>query len=609
MMKKNTKLTKNMNRFRNQLTAILFAVGIFPLILIGVFSHSTIDKMLKDNLEDSIDQTVARVESIFNEYFLKLEAFTNMSTHLGGFQAIVDIENRPGFLNNAQRSDYRLETKNKWEQREIELMTSFLKEMEKDEDILIGYFATINKNIYASDEQYIYGVDGTFDVSSRQWFKQSIENIQKANWSDAYADRSTDHQVISLSKAVLGKQGRPLGVFSLDITAKQLMNKIYPLDLSYEGSLRIIDKGGHYIVHENPEKLGTPAEIDFEESLVLKEFGEYESEDNLLKYTKNKATGWTMIFSFPKKVLYSMGNEIGLILLLIGLIVSLTVGLIAFRIAHRISLPLEEILKHMDHLKKGRFSTRLPNYLLNKKDDLGTLAQSIDIMQSEVGATMESMRKLNLDMYITQKDLVYQLGEISESRSLETGHHVKRVAGYSYVLGKKYGLSEKECDTLKLASTLHDIGKLAIPDDILLKPGSLTPQEFETVKTHTILGHGMLEHSKQEILKEAAVICRSHHEKFNGSGYPDNLKGNEIPLNARIVALADVFDALCVDRVYKKAWPIGETLAYIEAERGRHFDPKIVDIFFENLDEIIQIRQKYQENHLYIVPKNEKLVT
>jgi response regulator RpfG family c-di-GMP phosphodiesterase len=195
----------------------------------------------------------------------------------------------------------------------------------------------------------------------------------------------------------------------------------------------------------------------------------------------------------------------------------------------------------------------------------------------------------------TQKEIIFTMAEVGESRSKETGNHVKRVAEYSYILAKGYGLSDSDADLLKMASPMHDIGKIGISDAILKKPGKLTEEEFEVMKTHAELGYDMLKNSHRHILKAAATVANEHHEKWNGRGYPIGLKGEEIHIFGRITAMADVFDALASDRCYKKAWPLEKIYGLFREERGEHFDPKLVDIFFEHLDKVVYIHETYQD--------------
>jgi len=194
-----------------------------------------------------------------------------------------------------------------------------------------------------------------------------------------------------------------------------------------------------------------------------------------------------------------------------------------------------------------------------------------------------------------QSEVLLKVGEIGESRSKETANHVKRVAEYSYLLAKLYGLEEKEAKILYNASPMHDIGKVSIPDSILNKPSSLTNDEYKIMQDHATAGYELFKDSKGEILKAASIVAHEHHEKFNGKGYPRGIQGEEIHIFGRITALVDVFDALGSDRVYKEAWKFKKIMKLFKEERGEHFDPKLVDLFLENSDKFKEIRNNLKD--------------
>lgn len=218
----------------------------------------------------------------------------------------------------------------------------------------------------------------------------------------------------------------------------------------------------------------------------------------------------------------------------------------------------------------------------------------IEMFSNNISSAYENA-SLNNKLHDSQKDIIYALGEIAEARSKDTGYHVKRVAQYCKLLAIKCGIEEEEAEMFSLASAMHDIGKLSIPVNILEKPGKLTPEEFEIMKTHAAIGYEMLKDSDKEIIKVASIIAYTHHEKYDGSGYPNGTKGENIPLYGRITAVADVFDALSTARVYKPAWEIDRVLQLFREERGKHFDPRIVDVLFENLNEVIDIYTKFKD--------------
>ncbi|MCG9709967.1 MULTISPECIES: two-component system response regulator [unclassified Pseudoalteromonas] len=190
-------------------------------------------------------------------------------------------------------------------------------------------------------------------------------------------------------------------------------------------------------------------------------------------------------------------------------------------------------------------------------------------------------------------DLIQRLGRAAEYKDTDTGEHIARMSRYSKVLALAYGMSEYEAEQLKQAAPMHDVGKIGIPDAVLLKPGRLNENEYEHMKQHALIGAKILENSPSPLLQLAHKLALEHHEKWDGTGYPYGLKGKEISIEGRIVAIADVFDALTSKRPYKKAWSIEEALDLLKDEAGKHFDPQLVDLFIGQIDSIIEIKNTY----------------
>ncbi len=211
----------------------------------------------------------------------------------------------------------------------------------------------------------------------------------------------------------------------------------------------------------------------------------------------------------------------------------------------------------------------------------------VDIFFKQFSLLFQNHALLNEQISILEK-IIYFISETVETRSLETGEHVKRVGNISLALAKELEIEEDKLSYFSLAAMLHDIGKIGIPDSILNKPGKLSDEEFEIMKTHTTLGHKILSVVDHPFFELASTIAFYHHENWNGSGYPKGLKGEEIPIEARIVAIADVYDALTSNRVYRPAWSERDALDFIQKQKGIKFDPKIVGIFFENYEKIIR---------------------
>jgi len=233
--------------------------------------------------------------------------------------------------------------------------------------------------------------------------------------------------------------------------------------------------------------------------------------------------------------------------------------------------------------------------LARVKTQLQLYTAKLQLQQQNINLSHKMVRKeirLSSEIEMNQKEMIAILTELMEVTSDETGAHLKRVAQLSKLLASHHpSISQEDENILYHAAPMHDIGKIAIPLEILHSPTTLTKQQREIMKTHTTLAHRFLKHSQRKFIKGASIIASQHHEKWDGTGYPNGLAGEEIHLFGRIVALADVFDALTHKRRYKKAWTIEDSVAFVLKEKGHHFDPKLVDILIDNIDEASQILQ------------------
>jgi putative two-component system response regulator len=199
------------------------------------------------------------------------------------------------------------------------------------------------------------------------------------------------------------------------------------------------------------------------------------------------------------------------------------------------------------------------------------------------------------ELHETRLQIIQRLGRAAEYRDNETGLHVIRMSHFSRLLALAAGFSEPQADELFHAAPMHDVGKIGIPDHILLKPGPLDEHEWNIMRRHPEIGAEIIGEHDSPLLRAASIIAQTHHEKWDGSGYPNRLKGDEIPLIGRIVAVVDVFDALTTERPYKKAWTVDEALALLQRESGRHFDPELINLFIKILPEIMQVMQRWAE--------------
>jgi response regulator RpfG family c-di-GMP phosphodiesterase len=224
------------------------------------------------------------------------------------------------------------------------------------------------------------------------------------------------------------------------------------------------------------------------------------------------------------------------------------------------------------------------------------LGASRKVLANRAEWLAKEVRKATYQIKERERETVIRLSKAAEYRDPETGLHIVRMAHYSELIAKGLGLSREESDLLLEAAPMHDIGKVGITDSILLKPGRLTPEEFEVMKLHSVYGYDILKGSSSRVLQTGAAIALGHHEKFDGSGYPGGLKGEAIPIFSRIVAVADVFDALTSERPYKKAWSLERASEHIKASAGTHFDPRCVAAFFSRWDTVCHIQQHFQDD-------------
>jgi putative two-component system response regulator len=223
------------------------------------------------------------------------------------------------------------------------------------------------------------------------------------------------------------------------------------------------------------------------------------------------------------------------------------------------------------------------------------LSASRKVLANRAAWLADEVRKATFEIVQRERETVVRLSKAAEYRDPETGAHILRMAHYSELIAKGLNLPIAEQELLLEAAPMHDIGKVGIADNILLKPGRLTPDEFEIMKQHAFFGYEILKGSSSRVLQAGAEIARAHHEKFDGSGYPHGLAGEAIPIFSRIVAVADVFDALTSERPYKKAWTLERAAEHIKASSGTHFDPRCVDVFFANWDKALEIRHRFQD--------------
>lgn len=233
---------------------------------------------------------------------------------------------------------------------------------------------------------------------------------------------------------------------------------------------------------------------------------------------------------------------------------------------------------------------------LARSKNMLSLSQARKNLSNRAAWLADEVRKATVEIVARERETVFRLCKAAEYRDPETGAHILRMAHYSQRIARGLGLPVQEQDLLLEAAPMHDIGKVGIADKILLKPGRLDAQEFEIMKQHAMYGYDLLQGSSSRVLQAGAEIARGHHEKFDGSGYPSGFRGHDIPIFSRIVAVADVFDALTSERPYKHAWPLQEAVDFLQQGSGKHFDPECVQAFLGAWDDVLAIRKRYKEH-------------
>ena len=263
--------------------------------------------------------------------------------------------------------------------------------------------------------------------------------------------------------------------------------------------------------------------------------------------------------------------------------------LAALLVVNRILAPLDTLRAGLARIGRGDLDSPIR---LRSRTELALLANTIDSMASQLKTSQDEALAKEQEVIATQGEIIHTLGEVVESRSHETGNHIDRVAESAGILGYLADLPTADIDLLRMAAPMHDVGKIGIPDAVLNKPGKLTTEEFDLMKTHAALGYEILSDSDRPVFKAAALIAHEHHERWDGHGYPRGIAGENIHVFARIVSIVDVFDALTSDRCYRPAMQLAEALAIMIDGRGTQFDPELLDLFFKHLDRFRDLTEK-----------------
>ena len=324
--------------------------------------------------------------------------------------------------------------------------------------------------------------------------------------------------------------------------------------------------------------------------------------------TRFEPFGWHVFTTEEKSAFNREIRSIAVIgvLILVGATAAAILLFVLF--SHFLTWPIGRMLRSIEEIVRNRDFSKAVEVVY--EDEIGELAGKFNLMTGSLHRTYNQVKEYAYREVLARKLVVHReyetlfvLARAAEYKDPETGSHISRVGHYSRMLARLIGADPQVQTLIFYASPMHDIGKLGIPDSILLKPGNLTAEEFETIKAHTTIGAEILKNTRSPYLKAGAAIALTHHERFNGDGYPRGLKGREIPLFGRIIGLVDAFDALTSRRPYKEAWTLERSFELLEKERGAHFDPYLVDIFLRNTDEVRRIYQAHQEGQVQALPQ------
>jgi HD-GYP domain-containing protein (c-di-GMP phosphodiesterase class II) len=441
----------------------------------------------------------------------------------------------------------------------------------------------------------------TYNYPVWEWFIRPIKD-RKGFWTEPYFDRGGGDVLMTTYAAPIIKNNRAIGVATVDISLDNLVQRVRHLKIGETGYAFILSRKGYYIAH--PDK-----------GLLSKEsiWKHYANEDpdlqKLEDLVKNqqagtvpmgdpfsdkmvwviiypiKSTNWTLVIIYPRVEILRPLIILRYAVIVISVLLILLLIFLILWVSSSATAPIARLVQQTERFAGGDFETRLNDSRGVK--EIRKLSKAFNVMGDAIAQKIQELVE-------TQREIVYRLGRAAEYRDTDTGAHLQRMSHYCAALARAYGLSSAECELILYASPMHDIGKIGIPDAILRKKGKLDEEEYNLIKTHTLIGTRILAGSNSRLLQMAQEIAVTHHEKWDGSGYPKGLKGKEIPLVGRIASICDVFDSLTTERPYKKAWSVEEALQEIEAKSGKDFDPHLVELFKKILPEILAIKAKFE---------------
>jgi len=513
---------------------------------------------------------------------------------------------------------------------------------------IYGSAISFEPNMFKKGEYYFapyfYKSDGTvqytdlgnqkYDYFKWDWYTLP-KKLNKGIWSEPYFDKNGGNALMvtysqPFYRQINGKR-EFCGVVTCDIFLDWLVKLLSEIKIFKTGYAFILSGKGVFIAHPNKdyytkgqsffslsELYNEPVERTIGENMISGKTGSIRYYSHTLKknsfvyYQPLEMTKWSLGIVIPEDELFSKLDVITKELFIIGVIgYLLTLALIIF-LSNKATIPLRSLAKATYQIGEGNFHAQLP--AVKSSDEIGILNRSFHIMQDNLISYIQNLRETAEALKLTQEVTIECMASVAEFRDPETGMHIRRTQIYVKELALylrnhprfKDFLDDEAIEMLYLSAPLHDVGKVAIPDNILLKAGKLTDEEFAIMKKHPIYGRDAIAGAEKKLTKRsflnfAKEIAASHHEKWDGSGYPLGLKGDDIPIPGRLMALADVYDALVTKRVYKPAFSHDKAAQIIKEGRGTHFDPDIVDAF-------LALQDKFSEIATLLADKTEPVI-
>ena len=562
-------------KIHNKLTLAFFIFILFPVFFTSIIIYNISKKNSENKTLFYSEQLVAQT----NEKLTKeLRYFESIIEELSTRGSIQNISQLKGSLEKLENFKYR-----------NEISRDFT---EKMRIITLGMSSSITSiNLVIGDS--IIGV-GQINYEKDQLI--NLNNLLKN--SDNYKeyrilkDINGNTQVAIGVKVLNNKTGEYIGTILLTFKEAYIKDTLEDLRMGEKAKIIVINNDG-LVISKNTNDYASNIYFENLPMINKSKINKLKNKDivlidnsyYLVIVNSMEEYSWNIISFIPLTYIYKDSKILLTFIIAIGIITLILSLIFAIIISYSISNPINRLKNLMKRATDGDLDILMYD---KGQDEIAQMAKAFNKMMISIN----NLIKENKD---TNKEIIVKLGEVIENRSSETGSHVYKVADYSRLISLQMGFSEMEAENLKIASILHDIGKIAIPDKILLKPGKLTDEEFNLIKSHAKVGYEILKDSKKDILQLAAKIALEHHEKYDGTGYPRGINSSELSLEGRIVALADVFDALSSERVYKKPWPMEDILDYLDSQRGKQFDSLVVDAFFEAYEKIIAIKDAYSE--------------